>query len=336
MASVSDTRWHEILNVLLAARRVAISTHIHPDGDALGSQMALAGLLRLRGIEVTPVLSDAVPANLKFLDPDQEIRTAGDPRVDAALQAADVIVVLDVSKSDRLGKLMNPILAAPGRRVCVDHHTDGDFPASPSLIDPRASSTGELIYELSRHLLGDQPLPPRVALALYVAIMTDTGGFRFSNTEPRTHRIAAELLEAGVSPELAHQEVFHKAKPETLRLLGLALSSLQVELEGRLAWLELTQELFERTGARPEDVDGFVELPRTLVGVEVVALFMQLASGRVKVSLRSSAGRNVQKIAAQFGGGGHVHAAGVLMPGPWPGARDSVLAALRESLGASS
>jgi len=261
---------------------------------------------------------------------------AGDPRAEAVVARADVIAVVDVSKSDRLGRLMNPVLASAARRVCIDHHADGDFPAALSVIDPDASSTGELIFDLSSLLLDGRRLPTSVAEALYVAILTDTGGFRFSNTAARTHRVVAELLARGVNPERLHHEVYEKARPETLRLLGTALSGLHLDLGGRLAWVDITQERLQQTGARQEDVDGFVELPRTLDGVEMVILFMELASGKVKVSLRSRPPVNVQRVAAQFGGGGHPHAAGILMDGPWPRAREAVLAAARASLAEGS
>lgn len=333
---VDSLRWREIADVFRGARRVAVTTHIHPDGDALGSAMALVRLLEFVGVASVPLLSDAAPENLRFLDPDGETRVAGDPRVEAALASADVIAVVDVSMSDRLGRLMNPVLAASGRRVCIDHHTDGDFPAAPALIDPSASSTGELIYELARSMLGDRPLPIRIAEPLYVAIMTDTGGFRYSNTSARTHRVVADLIDAGVKPERVYRDVYHKARPETLRLLGLALGGLSTDVDGRLAWIDITQERLALSGARQEDVDGFVELPRTLKGVEVVILFMELASGKVKVSMRSREGVNVHQVAAQFGGGGHVHAAGILMAGPWPASREAVLKAVRTALGSRS
>ncbi len=330
--AVDRARWQDIAALLTAARKVVVATHIHPDGDAIGSQVGLVRLLRRRGVDAVAVLPDEVPYNFRFLDPAGEIRCNPDGRAAAAIQGADVVAIVDVSKSDRLGRLMDPLLALPARRVCIDHHGDGDFPAHAELIDKAASSTGELIYELARVLDGAGPLPPDVALPLYVAVLTDTGGFRFSNTRARTHLLAAELLAAGVEPPRVHHEVYEKNKPEVLRLLGLALSGLEVEQGGRLAWMNITQADLRESGARPEDVDGFVDLPRTLDGVEMVILFMELASGRLKVSLRSRAAANVQRLAAGFGGGGHGHAAGILMDGPWAPAREAVLAAARGQL----
>ena len=281
-----------------------MATHIHPDGDAIGSQVGLVRLLRMRGVEAVAVLPDEVPYNFRFLDPQGEIRCSPDGRAAAAIRDADVVAVVDVSKADRLGRLMDPLLGAPARRVCIDHHAEGDFPAHAAIIDTSASSTGELIYELARVLDGEQALTPDVALPLYVAVLTDTGGFRFSNTSPRTHMLAAELLAAGVEPPQVQHEVYEKNKPEVLRLLGMALSGLTVESGGRLAWMNITQEHLRGSGARPEDVDGFVDLPRTLDGVEIVIMFMELASGRLKVSMRSRVGVDVRRLATQFGGAG--------------------------------
>jgi phosphoesterase RecJ-like protein len=325
-------RWQEVAALLGAARRVAIATHIHPDGDAVGSQMALMRLLRARGCDAVPVLAEPVPDNFAFLDPGNDIRVAGDPRTDQILAQAECIAIVDVSRSDRLGRLMNPVLASGARRVCIDHHAEGDFPAHAQLIDLEVSSTGELVYELARLWLGPAPLPLDIALPLYVAVMTDTGGFRFGNTTPSAHRIAADLLASGVQPPEVHREVFERVKPETLRLLGLSLNSLQVDLGGRLAWIEVTQEFLARSGARQEDVDGFVDLPRNLGTAVLVILFMQLASGKLKVSLRSREPVDVRALASSFGGGGHPQASGILMAGPWEPARDRVLEAARALL----
>ena len=329
---IDPERWREIAKALASARQVAIATHIHPDGDALGSQVALARSLGVLGIEAVPVLAEPVPVNFQFLFPEGRVLTADDPRAAAALARADCIAVLDVSKSDRLGKLMNPVLSSAARRICIDHHADGDFPAHLSVVDPGASSTGELVYELGRVLLEGRPLTPDIAGPLYVAVVTDTGGFRYSNTHARTHRLAAELVSVGVSPAQIHHEVYEKSRPETLRLLGMALAGLETDAGGRLAWMVVTRDSLQRSGARQEDVDGFVEHPRSLAGVDVAVLFMELSSGRLKVSLRSRDGINVQQLAARFGGGGHFNAAGILMDGPWDRARQAVLAAARELL----
>jgi bifunctional oligoribonuclease and PAP phosphatase NrnA len=334
-AAPDPRRWARLAEVLVSARKVVVATHIHPDGDAIGSQVALVRLLHLRGVEAVAVLPDELPYNFRFLDPAGEIRCTTEGRAEACMRDADVVAIVDLSKADRLGRLMDPLLAIPGRRVCIDHHTEGDFPAHAALIDPSASSTGELVMELAHVLLGPAPLPRELALPLYVAILTDTGGFRFTNTIPRTHRLVAELLASGIEPNQVHHEVYEKNKPEVLRLLGMALSELRTEVAGRLAWMNITQESLRATSARPEDVDGFVDLPRTLEGVQIVILFMELASGRLKVSLRSRDGVNVQRLAADLGGGGHVHAAGILMEGPWNRARESVLEAARRTLQAA-
>jgi phosphoesterase RecJ-like protein len=224
---------------------------------------------------------------------------------------------------------MQPVLAAAGRRVCIDHHAEGDFPAHAEVIDPTASSTGELVYELGCRLLGLERLPLEISLPVYVAVLTDTGGFRFGNTHPHTHRLAAELLAAGVNPPEVHHQVYENVKPEAVRLLGLSLASLRVEAGGKLAWLVVTQEHLVQSGARPEDVDGFVDQARAVAGVEMVVMFLELASGRLKVSLRSREPVNVQQVASRLGGGGHKQAAGILMEGPWDTSREAVLAAAR-------
>ncbi len=332
LRAADPDRWSEIAHVLSGASRVAVATHIHPDGDAVGSQMALVRLLRNRGVDATPVLPDDVPENFKFLDPEGWTRTPGDPRTLAAIANADVMCVVDVSKSSRLGRLMNPVMATAARRVLIDHHVDGDFPSHHSVVDPRASSTGELIHELWSVMNPGAPLPAGIALPLYVAVLTDTGGFRFSNTSARTHALAGEFLSTGLNPEQIHHWIYDRNKPETVRLLGLVLAGLVCEQDNRFAWVRVGQEHFEQSGARPEDVDGFVDFPRTIAGIQLVILFMELPSGKLKVSLRSRDEVNVHQLAFAFGGGGHRHAAGILMDGPWDKAREAVLEAARATL----
>src|SRR5437868_3829999 len=145
-------RWSGIAATLRTARQVAVITHIHPDGDAVGSAMALVRILRHLGVAAHPILPDALPHNFQFLDPEDETCVAGDPRAEHRIAGADVIAVVDVSRSDRLGRLMQPVLAAAGRRICIDHHADGDFPAHEQVVDPAASSTGELVYQLGLEL----------------------------------------------------------------------------------------------------------------------------------------------------------------------------------------
>jgi bifunctional oligoribonuclease and PAP phosphatase NrnA len=216
--------------------------------------------------------------------------------------------------------------------ACVDHHvSSGVLPPGPRYVDPEAAATGELIFELAT---GNQwPMNQAVARALYVAILTDTGGFRFSNTRPRTLRIAADLLEHGVDPEQIYLEVYARAPEGRPRLFAEALQTLVVEPEYGLAWVTVPPGAIERHGVSSDDLDGVVEFPRSIEGVRMALLFREIAQGRVKVSLRSVGDIDVAAFAKAYGGGGHTKAAGLSLTGSLAEVQDTVLRAAREYLG---
>jgi len=215
---------------------------------------------------------------------------------------------------------------------CIDHHVSvGELPAGARYIDSEAAATGELVFELA--VANDWPLTQPAARGLYVAILTDTGGFRFSNTRPRTLRIAAELLEAGVDPEEIYLEVYARAPEGRPRLFAEALQTLVVEPEVGLAWVTVPPGAIERLGVSSDDLDGVVEFPRSIEGVRMALLFREVSQGRIKVSLRSVGDVDVAAFAKPFGGGGHTKAAGLALHGSLAEVQATVLAAARDYLG---
>src|SRR5687767_14471677 len=316
--------------VFQAGQRVCLTTHVNPDGDGLGSEAGLAHLLRARGIEVSVTNPTPTPARFRFLFDEL-------PGVDRTSEAvkeirrADVIVVLDISELSRLGMLSEAVRDRGVPVACVDHHVSpGALPPGPRYVDPTASATGELVFEIAK--ANGWRLEQPAARALYVALLTDTGGFRFSNTQPRTLRIAAELLEAGVDPEGIYLDVYARAPEGRPRLLGEALQTLVVEPEIGLAWVTIPPGAVERLGLTSDDLDGVVEYPRSVEGVRMALLFREVSAGRVKVSLRSVGNVDVAAFAKEFGGGGHTKASGLSVVGSLAEAQAAVLAAARRFL----
>jgi phosphoesterase RecJ-like protein len=247
------------------------------------------------------------------------------------IRRADVIVVLDISELSRLGMLAEPVRERGVPVACIDHHVSpGVLPPGPRYVDPTASATGELVFEIA--MANRWPLSQPAARALYVALLTDTGGFRFSNTHPRTLRIAAELLETGVDPEGIYLEVYARAPEGRPRLLAEALQTLVVEPEIGLAWLTIPPGAVERLGLTSDDLDGVVEYPRSVDGVRMALLFREVSAGRIKVSLRSVGAVDVASFAKQFGGGGHTKAAGLAVVGSLAEVQATVRAAARQYL----
>jgi phosphoesterase RecJ-like protein len=319
-----------LAELLTPGRRVCLTTHVNPDGDGLGSEVGLAHLLRARGVDVSIANPTATPARFAFLFRDL-------PKVDRTaeavktLRSADAIVVLDISDLGRLGMLSQTVAERGVPVGCIDHHVSpGTLPNGPRYLDPSAAATGELICEIA--LANQWPLTPAVARALYVALLTDTGGFRFSNTRPRTLRVAAELLETGLDPESIYLDVYANAPAGRPRLLAEALNTLVVEADVGLAWVTVPPGAVERHQVTVDDLEGIVEFPRSIAGVRMALLFREISQGRVKVSLRSVGDVDVAAFAKPYGGGGHVHAAGVALEGGLPEAQARVLAAAREYL----
>jgi len=310
-------------------RKVALSTHINADGDGCGSEAGLARMLAQRGMAVHIVNPTPWPDLFDFLlTDDVEDRSADGAD---ALKVIDLLIVLDISDVKRLGALADAVRALKVPRVVIDHHIASDDRAGNIILaDTTACATGELVYDLACEL--GYEITPRIAKALYSAILTDTGGFRFSNTTPRCHAIAADLLTVGVDPEELYQRVYASAPAGRLRLLAEVLQTLGVDERKGLAWLSMQAGAMEHFHVRQEDLDGIVEHARSIAGTRMAVFFRDLGHGKVKASFRSTGGVDVNAFARKFGGGGHARASGALIAGTLDDVRERVLAAARQVL----
>ena len=318
---------------LREARRVVLTTHINPDGDGVGSMAALADRLRAGGTEATIVTPGRTPGSLLFAFGDIPVYDAKDPAAEDPLRTADLIAILDTAERHRLGEVGEALDRVPS--VVIDHHPPvGASPGDPSIRDPEACATGELVFDLLA--LEGWPLSPLAADGIYVAIATDTGSFQFSNTTARTHEIVGELLRLGVDPESMYRRLYGTVTRGALALTRLALESLEVDPLSPVAWVALDHRALRDCSATPEDMEGLVEYPRRLAGVEVGIFFRALSSDRTKVSLRSNGAANVSEIAQALGGGGHVKAAGAVLDLPLERAITAVLERVRPAATAAS
>ena len=313
-------------------RKVALSTHMNADGDGCGSQVALARMLTQRGLDVRIVNPTPWPALFDYLlgDDVKDMTSKGS----AALKGIDLLIVLDISDVKRLGVLTESVRRLDVPKLVIDHHVASDDPAGTIILtDVTACATGELVYDLGCELGFD--ITPRIAQALYAAILTDTGSFRFSNTTPRCHSIAGALLATGVDPEESYVRIYASAPAGRVRLLGEVLDTLGVDESLGLSWLSMRAGALERHGVRQEDLDGIVEHARSIAGTKMALFFRDLGYGKVKVSFRSTGDVDVNAFARQFGGGGHVKASGALIAGSLDEVRERVIAAARQYLSSS-
>jgi bifunctional oligoribonuclease and PAP phosphatase NrnA len=333
LLSIPEARQRAISRIgplLKQARTVAITTHVNADGDACGSAAAMTRLLSQLGIQSYIVNPTPWPALFGFLLGDDVADRTSEGA--AALKGIDALLVLDVSEMKRLGHLATAVRALAVPRIVLDHHVPGDEPAGGVLLtDESACATGELVFDVATSL--GLRITSDIANALYAAILTDTGGFRYSNTSPRAHMIAAQLMHAGVDPEDMFRRIYASLSMGRLHLLRDSLHLLGVDAEHGIAWISVTADSLERYDVSPEDLDGIVEHPRSIAGTRLALFFRDLGYGKVKVSFRSTGQVDVNLLARQFGGGGHAKASGALIPGTLDDVREKVLEAARQHVG---
>lgn len=312
---------------LLGARRIALSTHVNADGDGCGSEAALALLLAQRGIDVRIVNPTPWPGMFDYLLAAGVRDDSG--RGAAALRDVDRLVVLDISDVRRLGALADAVRALPQPPLVIDHHLPGEEPPGTiHVTDTAACATGELVYDVAVVLGLD--ITPAIATALYTALVTDTGGFRFSNTSARCLAVASRLLSAGVEPEEIYRRIYASVPEGRLRLLAEVLGTLEVDKAAGISIIEIPAGALERHNVTPEDLDGVAEYPRSIERTRMALLFRDLGHGKIKVSFRSVGAVDANAVARQFGGGGHAKAAGALVEGSLEAVKQQVVAAVRD------
>ncbi len=323
----------QVKNALLASRRAVLTTHLNADGDGAGSQAALTSWLRGNGTEAWIINPTGFPSSYGFLLENGDwVVAAGSRRARDLCDAADLAVVLDTGEVSRIGRVQELIRELP--TVILDHHPPGDQPIGGTCFsDVAACATGELVYDIV--LAANGPWNAFIAQGIYVAILTDTGGFRFDNSTPECHEIAAELIRMGVAPAEMHERVYGSAPLRKYRLLRYALETLEHDPEVGVSWMTIPREAYDELGVTAEDLEGIVDIPRSIAGTHVGLLFRVTTTGEVKVSFRSNGPVDVNALARRFNGGGHVKASGAMVPGPMERALEEVLSATREVVASS-
>ncbi len=323
----------EALDALRGSRRPILTTHLNADGDGAGCQVAMAAWLKALGARPRIVNPTAFPDLFKFLLPeDGWVLEAGSEAAKDACHDADLAIVLDTGEVPRIGRV-KPMIEGI-RTVVVDHHQPGDQAIGGiSFRDADACATGELVHDLV--LASNGPWPQATLDGIYVGILTDTGSFRFSNSSPNAHRIAADLIADGVDPEAIHSRVYGAAPERRLRLLAKALETLEVDGPGGVAWMVVPNQI-DGVDALPEDVEGLVDYPRSIEGVEVGLLFRRSANGGTKISFRATGDVDVNALAREFGGGGHIKASGALVEKPPADVIPRVVEATRRAVRATA
>jgi len=296
-----------IIDIINSCRVFLITSHVRLDGDALGSELALYHMLRRMKKEAIVYNQDETPQNYRFL-PGNEIIVQQLP----PLEKFDAAFVLDCSELERVGEEADKI-GQIKRIIAIDHHLPRGGFCEIAFIDHQASSTGELLYRLAEQM--SLELTAEMATNLYAAIMTDTGGFRYGSTRHSTLIAAGSLLEKGADPQWIAENIYESKPLAKIKLLMKALETMTFDCDGKIGSMVVLRKTIESAGALQEHAEGFVDIPRSIEGVEVSILYNELSSNYFKISFRSKGKINVERIARAFGGGGHTNASGCEIEG---------------------
>lgn len=314
--------YKKAVDIVKASRSLLVTSHVDPDGDAVGCELAILSVLGRLGKTAVGMFEDAVPPSYRFLGGAASIITS---RAAAGQGPWDAAIVVDSATLERTGWVADAVTTC-GAILNIDHHRSNTYFGTENLVEVDAGACGEIVYRFIAEL--GAGLTTAEAQALYVAVLSDTGCFRFPSTTASTLRIAAHLLDLGVEPYHAASEVYWRKSVASLKILGDALRSMEVSDAGLVATMEITRAMYRDSGATGVDTEGFANYPRSINGVAVGVLLRETEEGRFRVSLRGAEGYDVDAIAKVFGGGGHTAAAGFQIDGDL----ESVKARLRREI----
>lgn len=318
-----ETACIQVAERVSAGRKFLITSHRNPDGDALGSGLALQGIIRKLGKEAEVIVRDPFSKPLHNIPGAERVRIQ-DQLPDGYPGGYDAVFTMECPEHERTGF---PVL--PGPVVNIDHHLGNKMYGEINYLDLEAPSVGEMVMQVNRHL--GVALDRDIATAMYVSLATDTGFFRYSNTTLRAFKAAEELVRAGVNPGEVSLWINESSTASSVRLLGYCLNTLELWHHDRIATLEMTEAALGASRATPEDAEGIVNYGRTIEGVVVSALFKEVEGG-TRVSMRAKPGVDVQAVAARFGGGGHKAASGCFVALPLPEAKSKLVSMLSDAI----
>ncbi len=306
--------YKQLAAIIKSNKSFVISSHINPDGDAIGSELGMYYALKKMGKDVRIINHSPVPRELKFLDSENVVEQYSPRKHNKVISDSDIFLFLDINQIERVASMEKVFRKNSDKlKIYIDHHQGPDHFADEMILKPDVGSVGEIVFDfLDKTKLVE--IDKRMATALYTAIITDTGSFRYERTSPKTHMIAAKLLRLGVNPKITYELLYEQDKINRLKLLGKALISTRVDGNGKVCSMVIRNKDIEEVGGTESDIEGFVGYTLTLEGVRIGLFFLEFENG-FKVSYRSRGTIPMNKLAGEFGGGGHINAAGSRLDG---------------------
>lgn len=300
--------FEKLKSIILNNSSFLITTHVNPDADAIGSEVAFYYLLKKLGKDAFIINHSSTPYNMEFFNEGNIIQHYNEELHKNIFNEVDVIAALDFNRADRTVRMEKEIRESNKLKICIDHHQDPENFADHFFIDTESCATGQIIFDFIKSTKIIE-LDLKIAKAIYAAIMTDTGSFRFERTTSEVHKIVAELLEIGINPEKVYDQLYDQSKFSKIKLLGRALNSIKLDANGKLGYMSITQKDFDELNAIESDTENFVNYNLSIENVILGILFIELKNG-FKVSFRSKGEIPVNLLAKEFGGGGHINASG--------------------------
>ncbi len=322
--------WDAFAKIVHGHQTFLLTSHIRPDCDALGSELAMAAVLEALGKTVRIVNGQATPPNIAFIDPQQRIEVIGeDVQVDE-LKDIDVMMILDTSAWAQLGPMGDVVKTTNAKKIIVDHHVSEDDLGAELFKNPQAEAAGRLVIEAADAL--NVALTPEIAAPAFAALATDTGWFRFRSVSGDTYRLAARIVDAGAALTDIYGDLYERDTLGRVRLRGTILSRAQTELDGRLVHTYSLIEDFAATGALPSDTEDVINLTMAIAGTEVAVILVGQETGGFKISFRSRSDVDCSQLAEHFNGGGHKAAAGAFIEGSLEQAQEKILSVVRSAM----
>lgn len=322
--------WNAFSEIIAPCQRIVITSHVRPDADAIGSEVGLCAFLEELGKTVRIVNPSSTPRKLAFLDRAGRIQHFTASSDEAMVLEADAHIIVDTSAWGQLADVGKVFKKSNARKIVIDHHVSSDDLGATEFKDTAAEASGTLIYRLGR-ALGSE-ISADTANALFAAIATDTGWFRFSSTTSESYQIASHLMELGARPAPLHESLYENYSLGRLKLISRLMGRVEVGCDGRLAHTYVLMADYGETQSEPADTEDLVNDCLGINGVQGAVIFVEQANHSIKVSFRSRSALDVARVAEQFKGGGHRQAAGAVLPGPMADARAIIIKAMTDAL----
>ena len=328
---ITENDFQKAIELINESKNILVTTHTRPDGDACGSLIAITEAIKTLGKNPTTILLDELPQWYEFLFDEKPAVFNRDINAKKLKDLAiDLIVLVDVNSDSQLPGFCDFLKQNKKKVLVIDHHITTDGLGDLELQDTTAAATGVIVYDLLN--FAKIEITEKIALALFVSIVTDTGWFRFANTDSRALHSCAELIQKGVDHAAIYKKLYQGFTSQRFALMTVMLNSLELHLDGRYAAQFITQADFQSTGADLKDTESLIDECQRIASVEVAALFVESPDGRIKCSLRSRGSVDVREIAQTFGGGGHKMAAGTHLTGPMENAMQLIFAEVEKQL----